>query len=123
MNIATNIPQMEIKADPQSQAWARSAHHVLAITCESISETLLQANEVAKSQGKPLFCLTQGAELNSVMLNDLIQQTYREISSQQSDKDRMTVSQVALLGISKKYPCSQNFENNQMAHVGSLLSH
>ncbi len=25
INIANNIPQMEMKADPQSQAWARSA--------------------------------------------------------------------------------------------------
>src|SRR5436189_129249 len=40
MSIATNIPQMELKADPQAQAWARSARHVLTITCESIAETL-----------------------------------------------------------------------------------
>ncbi len=105
MNIANNIPQMEIKADPQSQAWARSARHVLTITCESIAETMLQANETASTQGKPLFCLPKEVQLNSIVLNDLIQQTYKELSSQQSDKDQMTVSQVALLGVSKKYPC------------------
>ena len=32
IDIANNIPQMEIKADPQAQAWARSAHHILTIT-------------------------------------------------------------------------------------------
>lgn len=122
MSIATNIPQMEIKADPQAQAWARSARHVLTITCESIAETLIQANETAKSQGKPLFCLPQGTQLNSINMNELIQATYKEISSQRSDKDTMTVSQVALLGISKQYPCQQSPGEKQMAHVTSLLS-
>jgi uncharacterized protein YecT (DUF1311 family) len=105
MNIANNIPQMEIKADPQAQAWARSARHVLTITCESIAETIIQANDTAKSQGKPLFCLPADIQLNPVVLNDLIQQTYKELSSQQSDKDKMTVSQIAWLGVNKRYPC------------------
>jgi hypothetical protein len=125
MSIANNIPQMEIKADAQAQAWARSAHHVLTITCESIAETLTQANEIAKSQGKPIYCLPQGVELNPITLNELIQQTYKEISSQQSDKDTMTVSQVALLGISKHYPCQQQNASqnaaNEIAHVSSLM--
>lgn len=120
MSIANNIPQMEIKADPQAQAWARSAHHVLTITCESIAETLAQANEMAKSQGKPIYCLPQGVQLNSIMLNELIQQTYKEISSQQSDKDSMTVSQVAWLGMNKKFPCQQNNNvPNGMLHIGT----
>lgn len=106
MNIATNIPQMEIKADPQAQAWARSARSVLIITSEGIADTLLLVNDQASSQGKPLFCLPAGTQLSGVMLNEMIQQTYKEISSQQSDKDKMTVSQVALLGIQKHYPCS-----------------
>ena len=106
MNIANNIPQMEIKADPQAQAWARSARHVLTITCESIAETLIQANDNAKNQGKPLFCLPTGTQLNPILLNELIQQTYKELSSQQSDKNKMTVSQMAWLGINKRYPCS-----------------
>ena len=42
INIANNIPQMEIKADPQAQAWARSARQILNVTCESIQETILQ---------------------------------------------------------------------------------
>ncbi|HRD68932.1 MAG TPA: phosphatase [Legionella sp.] len=118
MNIANNIPQMEIKADPQAQAWARSARHVLTITCESIAETLTQANETAKNQGKPIFCLPTGTQLNSITLNELIQQTYKEISSQRSDKDTMTVSQVALLGVSKKYPCQNTGGTPGLMHVG-----
>jgi len=122
MNIANNIPQMEVKADPQAQAWARSARHVLTITCESIEETIMQANELAKNQGNPIFCLPVGVQLNSAELNELIQQTYKEMTSQQSDKDAMTVSQVAWLGVNKKYPCQNNTTaRNEMAHVNAAL--
>lgn len=120
MSISNNIPQMEMKADPQSQAWARSARNVLTITSETVAETLLQANELAKTQGAPLFCLPPGKELNSVVLNGIILQTYNEISSQQSDKDKMTVSQVAWLGVTKAFPC-QGFSNQQMQQVSALL--
>jgi len=119
MNIANNIPQMEIKADPQAQAWARSARHVLTITCESIAETILQANETAKASGKPLFCLPAGVQLNPIVMNELIVQTYKEMSSQQSDKDKMTVSQIAWLGINKKFACGSAAE---IAHVSSALT-
>ena len=118
-----NIPQMEMKADPQSQAWARSARNILVLTSESIAESLVLVNETATSSGKPLYCLPGNTRLSAEDLNNLIQQTYREISSQDSDKNKMTVSQVALLGITKKYPCqsqSLNGErfNQALQHVG-----
>ncbi len=122
MNIADNIPQMEVKADPQAQAWARSARHVLTITCESIAETMIQANEIAKNQGNPIFCLPTSVQLDAPTLCELIRKTYKEISSQQSDKDSMTVSQVAWLGASKYYPCQQNTAaKNEMTHVSAAL--
>lgn len=127
MNISNNIPQMEMKADPQAQAWARSAHHVLTITNESIAETIIQANEIAKNQGKPIFCLPPNTTLDSATLKSIIQQTYTEISSQQSDKDKMTISQVAWLGVTKKFPCQgqgqQNVASNQMQHMSTVLTH
>lgn len=113
MNIANNIPQMEMKADRESQAWARSARNILALTSESIAESLILANETATRSGQPLFCLPGNTHLTPDKVNQLIQQTYHEISSQQSDKNKMTVSQVALLGISKQFPCQQ-----QASHVG-----
>ena len=122
MSIADNIPQMEIKADPQAQAWARSARHVLTVTCESIAETIVQANETAKNQGHPYFCLPLNEQLNAITLCNLIQQTYKEMSSQQSDKDSMTVSQVAWSGVTKHYPCQQNnTATNEMIHVVAAL--
>ncbi len=121
MNIANNISQMEMKADPQAQAWARAARNVLMVTSETLAETVIQANELAKKYGTPLFCLPSGTDLNGVTLNDLIQRTYREISSQQSDKDKMTVSQVAWLGMTKNYPCQEqtNTLKHHMQHLSS----
>ena len=106
MNIANNIPQMEIKADPQAQAWARSARTVLILTSESIIDTLTLFNDAQRQNGSPLFCPPAEIPITATMLNELIQQTYKELSSQQSDKDKMTVSQVALLGLKKQYPCT-----------------
>ncbi len=105
INIANNIPKMEMKADKQAHTWARSARTILSLTSESIAETLMLANEAAKERGTPLFCIPAGVSLNALLLNEIIQQTYREISSQESDKNNMTVSQVALIGVTQKYPC------------------
>lgn len=116
VSISSQIPQMEMKADPQAQAWARSARSVLTVTNESIAETLIQANELAKAQGHSLFCLPQGRMLDAATLNEIILETYRGISSQQSDKDKMTVSQIAWLGVAKSYPCQQ--QNQQQIIPG-----
>ncbi|MFY7698167.1 MAG: phosphatase [Legionella sp.] len=115
MNIANSIPQMEIKADPQSQAWARSARNILILTSESIAESLVLANQTATTQGKPLFCLPANKELNATIVNDLIQQTYKEMITQQKNKDTMTVSEIALQGLTKTYPCSQQATDNLRA--------
>ncbi|MCR9192200.1 MAG: phosphatase [Gammaproteobacteria bacterium] len=105
MSIVNNIPKMEIKADGQAQSWAKSARNVLVLTCESVAESLAIANTAATEQGKPLYCLPATVTLDSSLLHNLIQQTYQEIASQESGKSKMTVSQVALLGLIKAYPC------------------
>src|SRR3990167_793020 len=107
MNIARNIPQMEMKADAQAQAWAKSARNILILTSESIAESLILVNRSAADAGAPLFCLPPNIKLDPETINQLIQQTYNEISSQQSDKNSMTVSQVALIGLKKQYPCTK----------------
>lgn len=105
MNIAKNIPRMEMKADSESQAWAKSARNVLLLTSESVAESLALSNETATKNGYPLFCLPPSVVLNGQMLNELIQQTYNNLSSRLSDKNRLTVSQIALIGVSQQYPC------------------
>ena len=106
MRIASDIPKMEVKADGQAQAWAKSARNILVLASESIAESLTVANQVAEQHGAPLFCLPNSVAMNGEMLHDLIQQTYRDLSSQDRDKSKLTVSQVALLGLAKTYPCA-----------------
>ena len=107
MNIVDKIPKMEIKADGQAQIWAKSARNVLILTCESVAESLKIANDTASRESTPLFCMPASIILDGAMLHELVQQTYREISSQESDKSKMTVSEVALLGLTKTYPCAK----------------
>lgn len=120
MNIAENIPKMEIKADPQSQTWARSARNVLTITNETVAETLLQANETAKNQGKPLFCLPATVQLTPKKMGELIEKAYRDISSQRSDKDQLTVSQIAWIAVTQYYPCQASPAANA---IGRVMQH
>ena len=106
MRIADNIPKMTMKADIDSQTWARSARNILRLTTETIAETLQLANESATQQGKPLFCLPSGKVLNAQMVNAVVKSTYRKVLVNRVDRDSMTVSQVALVGLVEKYPCS-----------------
>ena len=107
INIANNIPKMEMKADPEAQAWARSGRNILNLTSETIAESLMSANTSATQRGAPLFCLPANTHLSATDMNNLIQKTYREISSPDSEKENITVSQVALLGMVQQYPCGQ----------------
>jgi len=129
MNIANNIPKMEMKADHQAHIWARSARTVLSLTSESIAETLILANAAASERGAPIFCLPAEVSLNAMLLNELIQETYREVSSQSSDKNNLTVSNIAWIGVTHKYPCTKdaptkNFHKpvtTSMGHMDGVL--
>lgn len=107
MNIVNNLPQMEMKADSESQAWARSARNILMLTSETVAESLMLANKEAEKKGAPLFCLPVDIKLTNSAINELIKNTYLGISSALQDKNQMTVSQVALIGMQKQYPCTQ----------------
>lgn len=133
MNIVDNIPKMEMKADPDAQVWVRSARNVINLTCESIAETLTLTNNTASQRHSPLFCLPGNTSIDAPFLNQLIQQTYRNISSPTDVKDRMTVSEVALLGLMQKFPCTAQgmpiavtapsnslMSSSEMMHVGAI---
>jgi len=133
MNIVDSIPKMEMKADPDAQVWVRSARNVIVLTCESIGETLALANRAASQSHHPLFCLPGNTQIDSQALNHLIQQTYRSMSSPTVEKDKMTVSEVALLGLTQKFPCTQDglpvvtakpkhalMSSSEMVHQGAV---
>lgn len=108
MNIVTNLPQMEMKADSDSQAWARSARNILMLTSETIAESLILANMEATKQGAPLFCLPLEKKLSNGEINEIIKNAYNTIpATQGNDRNNMTVSQVALIGMQKNYPCKK----------------
>lgn len=112
IHISSSIPVMEMKADQEAQAWARSARNVLTITNESIAETLTEANALAKTKGAPLFCLPHAVELDAKTLKSLIEQAYEKNPRIQHDKENMTVSQVAWLAVTQSYPCQRSSGSN-----------
>lgn len=114
INIANAIPQMELKADAESQVWARSARNVLNITSETVAETLTTSNQEATKLGRPLFCLPKGSKLDLTTMNQLLLDTYRELNN--PDKNQWTVSQVAWYAVNKRYPCSGSQNNMTKVH-------
>ncbi|MCC5792258.1 MAG: phosphatase [Legionellaceae bacterium] len=123
MNIANAIPKMEIKADSQSQAWARSARNVLTITSESIAETILQANALARKNGRPLFCPPDTFTLNATNMDAIIKQQYQSLQSQSSGGEKMSVSDIAWQGLIKQFPCSKSASAARIEHVAAILGH
>jgi hypothetical protein len=121
LNIANQIPRMEMKADNQSQAWARSARNVLVMNDESIAESLIAINQLASDRGQAFFCLPPDVKLDFKTFDGLIRTTYDELSRKNNSAEKMTVSQVALQGLLKKYPCSTNPIQTKMQHVSALL--
>jgi hypothetical protein len=105
MGIAQNIPRMEMKADSNSQAWARSARNVLLLTGESIWESLKIANQNSAQLGSPLFCVPAEQNMTAEKMYDLIQGTYQKLNLSVEDQNQMTVAQVALRGLEDLYPC------------------
>jgi hypothetical protein len=105
MGISQNIPRMEMKADSNSQAWARSARNILLLTGESIWESLKIANQNAAQLGNPLFCVPAEQNMTAEKMYDLIQGTYQKLNLSVEDQNQMTVAQVALRGLEDLYPC------------------
>lgn len=112
MGIANNITRMEIKADPNAQAWARSARNVLLLTGESIWESLSIMNQISTEKGQPLFCIRSSETISAERMNDLIQESYGKLNMPDDQKNKMTVAQVALMGIQQHYPCQVEKINN-----------
>lgn len=117
MEISGNIPRMEMKADPESQAWARSARNVILLTGESIWESLKAANEINTSAGKPLFCMSNPNQINAEAMTDLIQSTYEQLQMNEQEKFGLTVAQLGLMALQQKYPCSGVNEHSNAPSV------
>lgn len=117
MSIAENLPRMEIKADGESQAWSRSARNVLLLTSETVWEGLKAANQTATQQGKPLFCIPQDRNLSAEEMFDLINETYKQSSLSEQDKNQMSVAQLAFNGLQKRYSCTDVPKTTQEPNI------
>jgi hypothetical protein len=117
MRIASQIPQMEMKATPDAQAWARSARNVLAITTESIAETLNSLLATKTSRSSLMFCLPEGSVLTASSLNEIIQAYYKKHTD--TVIDGMSVSQYSIVALKDVYPCQSNAQpSNQLSSLG-----
>ena len=119
MTIANGVPKMEMNADAKAQAWARSARNIINITDESIAQTLEAINTLAAKRGKPLYCLKKDS-LNATTLDSIIRQTYTELASKKEGIEKMTISEIAIIGLMKKYPCQLSQRDKQMQRVAQL---
>ena len=124
MKIANNIPKMEIQADPKSQALARSSRNVLIITTEAIAETMLQANDIAKQKGAPLFCLPKGMKLDASSMDALIKKGAQKLRVSAKEQSSISVSKIAWDEVISEYSCQNKIAmSNRMAHVVAALGH
>ena len=105
ITIVGNIPQMELKPDPQSQAWANSARQIIAATDETIAQTLIVMNAMSTKQGKPIFCIPNQTIITPAIMDDTIKKTYTYLTQSGTNTKEMPLSEVAMLGIIKLYPC------------------
>ena len=103
MNVANSIPRMEMKADANAQAWAKSARNILLLTAESIWESLSAANQA----GTPLFCVANQADISAEKMTDLIKETYLHLNMGDDEKNQLSVAQVALMGLQQQYSCNR----------------
>jgi len=106
IGISQNIPRMEMKADANSQAWARSARNILLLTGESIWESLQAANQHAEKLGRPLFCIPEQQTITAEAMYDLIEKTYASMKLSAAEQNNISVGQIALSGLQQSYPCA-----------------
>lgn len=102
--IAKNIPSMELKADAQSQAWARSARSVLSVTDEAIAQSVVAMNIIALKNGKPLICAPADVKINTEMVHTLLT---KRIANMQLDDTNKNISSVVVTILTEQYPCNQ----------------
>lgn len=108
-NIANSIPKMELKADEKSQAWARSARSILAITDETIAETILSMNSLAIENGEALVCLPSNLSLNGETIHALLQEAIKDPLVLNQNK---SISFVVINRLKEKYPCRHRAKVN-----------
>lgn len=107
-SIARNIPSMELKADAQSQAWARSARSVLGVTDEAIAQSVVAMNLLALKNGTALICYPPETKIDTPMIHTILA---KHIASMPADDANRSISEVVVTILTNQYPCHQMAKN------------
>ncbi len=100
--IANSIPKMALKADEKSQTWARSARSILAVTDETVAQTIMAMNALALQNGRPLICPPQNEKIDKDKIHSILKDI---ISSPTASKEGMTISEAVIDKLKDQYPC------------------
>ncbi len=106
--VAKSIPEMSLKASPQAQAWMRSAKSILAITDETVAQTIVAMNNEAKKQGHPIICPKENVEINGTVIHELL---LNVIKGGVGDNDSESISSIAIRVLMTAYPCEKSGPN------------
>ena len=111
--IAKSIPSARLKADPKSQAWARSAQSILEITEETVAQTIEATQNIAVRNHSPLFCLPKGQKVDNQLVHSILDQAATNISNIDHNT---SISEVVVSQLSSHYPCQgrQKASSNTM---------
>lgn len=107
-SIAKNIPSMELKADAQSQAWARSARSVLAVTDEAIAQSVVAMNSLGLKNGTPLICSPPDTQIDTSMIHNILSKYISTMAAEDANK---SISEVVVTILTNQYPCHQMARN------------
>lgn len=100
--IAQNIPKMSLKADEQAQAWARSAKSILAVTDETMAQTIQAMNQLAYKHNSPLLCLPQGNEVTPELIHETLEKIIAHLRPEQSTQ---TISNILVQQLQDDFSC------------------
>ena len=103
--IAKGIPQASLKADPQSQAWARSARSILEVTEETIAQTIQSVQSFAAKRNIQVFCLPAGMKIDNSLIHQILERSITNLSAAEANKN---ISEVVTEQLETQYPCKSN---------------
>lgn len=106
-SIANGIPPMQLKADEKSQAWARSAISILAVTDETIAQTILAMNELAKKSDQPIICPSASTGIDGDTIHALLKEIMLKMNTEDAQRN---ISEVVAKQLAVKYPCKNSQE-------------
>jgi hypothetical protein len=103
MDIEKQIPQMQLKADLKSHAWARSARKIIVMHDDAVTESINEMNLLAKAKGEEIFCMPSGEKVTAEQIHSLILAYSNKVPAE--EQKSISVAKVAILALKERYAC------------------